>query len=116
MPTGEPGSPEVRAKMMSWVAWCRPELNRFMPLMTHSSPSATAVVSRNVASDPWFGSVRPKARRRVPSRKPGIHSLPLLLGAEVAHHQHGREVADDRALVLQVVVQTEALRWPGAPG
>jgi hypothetical protein len=35
--------------------------------------------------------------------------LPLLVRAEVAHHQHGREVADDRALVLQVVVQTEAL-------
>ena len=38
------------------------------------------------------------------------HPLRLLLvGAEVAHHQHRREVADDRALVLQVVVQPEAL-------
>ena len=33
----------------------------------------------------------------------------LLLGAEVAHHQHGREVADDGALVLEVVVEPEAL-------
>ena len=74
MPTGEPWSPDVRAKMMSWVAWCRPELNRLWPLRTHSSPSCTAVVSRNVASEPWFGSVSPNARRRVPSRKPGIHS------------------------------------------
>ena len=46
MPTGEPGSPDVRANTMSCVAWCSPELNRFMPLMTHSSPSRTAVVSR----------------------------------------------------------------------
>ena len=74
MPTGEPGSPDVRAKMMSWVAWCRPELKRLWPLRTHSSPSRTAVVSRKVASEPWFGSVSPNARRRVPSRKPGIHS------------------------------------------
>ena len=38
------------------------------------------------------------------------HPLGLLrLGAEVAHHQHGREVADDGALVLQVVVEAEAL-------
>ena len=46
MPNGEPGSPDVRANTMSWVAWCRPELNRFWPLITHSSPSGTAVVSR----------------------------------------------------------------------
>ena len=45
MPIGSPGSPDVRAKMMSWVAWCSPEFNRFMPLITHSSPSRTAVVS-----------------------------------------------------------------------
>ena len=75
MPTGEPGSPEVRAKMMSWVAWCSPELNRFVPVDAPTRRRRrTAVVSRNVASEPWFGSVRPKARRRVPSRKPGIHS------------------------------------------
>ena len=45
MPIGSPGSPDVRAKMMSWVAWCSPEFHRFMPLSTHSSPSFTAVVS-----------------------------------------------------------------------
>ena len=33
MPTGEPGSPDVRANTMSCVAWCSPELNRFVPLM-----------------------------------------------------------------------------------
>ena len=35
----------VRAKMMSWVAWCSPVFHRFIPLSTHSSPSRTAVVS-----------------------------------------------------------------------
>ena len=45
------------------------------------------------------------------------HPVGLLrVGAEVAHHQHGREVADDRALVLQVVVQAEALVRRGARG
>ena len=71
---GLPGSPEVRAKMMSCVAMWTPVFQRFIPLITHSSPSRTAVVSRNVASLPWFGSVRPNASRRDPSRKPGIHS------------------------------------------
>ncbi len=104
------GSPLVRAKMMSWVAWCSPLFHRFIPLSTHSSPSRTAVVSRYVASLPWFGSVSPKASRRVPSRKPGIQSATCSRCAEVAHHQHGREVADDRRLVLQVVVQAEPPR------
>ena len=110
MPTGEPGSPEVRAKTMSWVAWCRP---RVEPLLPVDAPTRrrrrTAVVSRKVASEPWFGSVRPKARRRRAVEEAGHPLGLLLLGAEVAHHQHGREVADDRALVLQVVVQPEAL-------
>ena len=54
MPTdhAEVSLTDVRAKMMSWVAWWSPEFHRFMPFNTHSSPSATAVVSRNVASEP----------------------------------------------------------------
>jgi len=45
IPFAFPGSPLVRAKMMSWVALCRPLFQRFIPLSTHSSPSRTAVVS-----------------------------------------------------------------------
>ena len=33
----------------------------------------------------------------------------LLVGAEALHHDHRREVPDDRRLVLQIVVQAEAL-------
>ena len=110
MPSGAPGSPDVRAKMMSWVAWCRPELKRLAPLMTHSSPSRVRA---------WFrarwrrsrGSARSARTRAVrsPSKNPGIHWPALVVGAEVAHHEHVREVADDRALVLQVVVQPKPL-------
>ena len=39
----------------------------------------------------------------------------LLLGAVALHHQHGREVADDRALILQIVVQSEPLRCEVLP-
>ena len=40
----------------------------------------------------------------------GLDPLGLLrLGAEPVHHDHLGEVADDRGLVLQVVVQTESL-------
>ena len=62
-----------------------------------------------------IGRVGAVIRLRQPEREPAGsvqesgHPLgPLLVGSEVAHHQHGREVADDRALVLQVVVQPEA--------
>ena len=40
----------------------------------------------------------------------GLDPLGLLrLGAEPVHHDHLREVADDRGLVLKVVVQTKSL-------
>ncbi len=111
MPTGDPGSPDVRANTMSWVAWCSPELKRFCPLMTHSSPSRDRRSSRGRSRrEPWFGSVSPNASRRRAVEEAGHPLGSLLVGAEVAHHQHRREVADDRALVLQVVVQAEALR------
>ena len=43
--------------------------------------------------------------------KEARHPFGDLLGrAEVAHHQHRRKVAHDARLVLQVVVQAEALR------
>ena len=35
--------------------------------------------------------------------------LLLLLGAEIAEHQHRRQVTDDRAFVLQIVVQAQSL-------
>lgn len=70
MPCARPSSPEVRAKIMSWVAACRPLLKRFWPLITHSSPSFTAFVSSHDASEPWFGSVRPKATRVLPVNMP----------------------------------------------
>ena len=66
MPLPSPGLPEVRANTMSWVARCRPLLKRLAPLITHSSPSRTAVVSSQVASEPWLGSVRPNAMRTSP--------------------------------------------------
>ena len=109
MPSGEPGSPDVRAKMMSWVAWCRPELKRLCPLSTHSSPSCDRgrLEERGVRPVVRLGEAEGQPAGAV---EEAGHPLGLLrVGAEVAHHQHRREVADDRALVLQVVVQAEAL-------
>ena len=51
-PSAFPGSPAVRAKIRSWVAAWRPELNRLAPLITQSSPSRTPEVSSQVASEP----------------------------------------------------------------
>src|SRR3984893_8183800 len=109
MPTGEPGTPDVRANTMSWVAWCRPELKRFVPLITHSSPSCVAVVSRYVASEPWLGSVSPNASRRVPSRNPGIHSARWSSVPKSRIIRTVGQFPDDRVFVRQIVVQPEPL-------
>jgi hypothetical protein len=61
MPSAFPGWPEVRANTMSTSAMSTRLLNRFAPLMIQSSPSRRAVVSSQVASLPWLGSVSPKA-------------------------------------------------------
>ena len=109
MPRAWPGSPEVRAKTRSWVARCTPVLNRLAPLMTQSSPS-------RIGAGLEPGGVGAVVRLGQPERhRPlaGDQRLgPLLLlcvGAEPVHHDDLREVADDRGLVLQVVVQPEAL-------
>ena len=116
MPTGAPGSPDVRAKTMSWVAWCRPGVE---PLLPVDDPLVAVGHRRGlevggVGAVVGLGEPEGQPARAVEEAR---HPLgPLLVGAEVAHHQHGREVADDRALVLQVVVQAEALGRPGARG
>ncbi len=109
MPRASPTLPEVRAKTRSTVAVCMPVLNRFMPLITQSEPCLTAVVSMKVASEPCSGSVRPKPMRSVPREHALDVAVLLLLRAEAVQQQGDREVADDRALVLQVVVQAEPL-------
>ena len=86
-----------------------PVFQVFSPLMIHSSPSRTAVVSMCVASEPWFGSVMPNAKPARAVEQLVDPVLLLLVGAVLEHQQQPDVVADDRALVLQVVVQTEAL-------
>ena len=110
MPSGEPGSPDVRANTMSCVAWCSPELNRFVPLMTHSSPSGDGgrLEVRRVGAVIRLGEPEREPAGAVEEARHPLGAL--LVGAEVAHHEHRREVPDDRALVLQIVVQPEALR------
>jgi len=74
MPWACPGSPEVRAKIRSWVARCTPVFQRLRPLMIQPSPSGSARVSSQVASDPWLGSVNPNAIERSPVIIGSIHS------------------------------------------
>ncbi len=100
----------MRAKTIAWEAKLTPLAKRLAPLITHSSPSSTAVVSIQVASLPWSGSVRLKANSFSPEIDPSSHSLLLRLGAELLEDQREDEVADHRGLHLQVVVQPEPLR------
>ena len=69
------------------------------------------------------GRIGSVTRLRQPERQPAAavqeagHPVGLLgLGAEVPHHQDGREVADDAGFLLEVVVESEAAWWPGAHG
>ena len=55
-----------------------------------------------------FGQTERDAHRAVENFRDELFFL--LLGAEVAEHQHGRKIANDRAFVLQIVVQPEPLR------
>ena len=68
-----------------------------------------AWVSSQVASEPCCGSVSPNAIERSPVISASDHAARLRVGAEPVHHDDLREVADDRRLVLQVVVQAETL-------
>ena len=95
--------------MMSWVAWCSPLLNR---LCAVDDPLVAVLHRRGLEErgvGPVVGLGQAEGEAAAAVEEAG-HPLGLLgLGAVVAHHQHGREVADDRALVLQVVEQPEAL-------
>ena len=73
-PSPSPASPLVRAKIMSYWALWMPVFHVFSPLITHSSPSRTAVVSMWVASEPCCGSVMPNAKPSRPSARSSIHS------------------------------------------
>ena len=109
MPRASPALPEVRANTRSTVAVCMPVLNRFMPLITQSPP---CFVGRGLHE----GGVRAVVglgQAEGDALLAGEHAFEiavlLLLGAETVQQQGDREIADDRALVLQVVVQAEAL-------
>ena len=73
MPEASPSFPEVRVKHMMWLATCIPVVHIFSPLISQPGlPSLswrTPRVSMKVASEPWFGSVRPKAVRSSPFRR-----------------------------------------------
>ena len=74
IPSPSPALPLVRAKIRSYWALWMPVFQVFSPLMIHSSPSRTAVVSMCVASEPCWGSVIPKAKPRRPSARSSTHS------------------------------------------
>jgi hypothetical protein len=72
MPLASPGWPEVRANTRLPCARATWLFQRFMPLMTQWSPSRTAVVSSQVASLPWPGSVSAKLRCWRPVMMPSM--------------------------------------------
>ena len=102
------------AKTMTWEATCMPVVRYiFSPRISQpGSPSLscrTAVVSMKVASEPWFGSVRPKPARSCPAKSFLGVAVVLGVGGELLEHQDEGVVADDGVLVLQVVVQAQPL-------
>ena len=65
-PPSAPFSLSVTAKTMQKSAMSPPVMNVFSPLITHSSPSRTAVVRMLRASEPAPGSVIAKQLWRSP--------------------------------------------------
>jgi hypothetical protein len=85
------------------VATSTPEIIIFWPLMTNSSPSRTARVSMCTASDPAFGSVRPKHPRSSPAAILGSQSrfcssLPLFSIISPAKNTGRKKIAPTAAL------------------
>ena len=111
MPRASPALPEVRANSAQCVAVCMPVVHIFSPSMRQPSmpflASRTALVSMCVASEPWFGSVRPKVMRVSKFSWPVMKMSFCAGAAEVAQHHDHREVADHRMFVLQVVEQAQ---------
>ena len=75
------------------------------PLVTYEF--GTGLQPGGIAAVVGFGE---SESHRTLTGEHGLDPLGLLrLGAEPVHHDHLREVADDRGLVLEIVVQTESL-------
>ena len=96
MPRASPACPLVRANSMQCVATCMPVVHIFSPSMRQpgrpSRDSRTARVSMCVASEPWFGSVRPNARRR------DSFSMPLTNSARCAALPKSRHISTNGLL------------------
>ena len=109
MPMPSPALPLVRAKIRSYCALWMPVFHVFSPLMTHSSPSRSAVRLhvRRVGAVLGLGDAEREAASTFGEVVDPLRLL--LLGAVGDHQQQADVVADDRVLVLQVVVQAEAL-------
>ena len=61
IPAALPTCPDVRANTTFAAATSMTLFQRLAPLMTQPPSTCSAVVSSQVASLPWLGSVRPKA-------------------------------------------------------
>ena len=61
MPAALPTCPDVRANTRFAAATSMTLFQRLAPLMTQPPSTFSAVVSSQVASLPWFGSVNPNA-------------------------------------------------------
>src|ERR1700736_312145 len=107
MPRASPSLPAVRANSAQWVATCMPVVHIFSPVITHpltpSRVAGAARVSICVASEPCSGSVRPKVMRYFPVIEPSIIAFWFVATVAVEHGDN-RQIADDRMLVLQIVV------------
>ena len=74
MPRAGAASGSVRAKTMSTSASGALVIHRFVPEITHSSPSRTAFVVSDDGSEPASGSVSAKLATTSPVASRGSHS------------------------------------------
>ena len=99
---GAAGSVRHTTKIQS-AMWPR-LVHTFWPLITHSSPSCTAVVFTLARSEPASGSLKPWHQNSAGFEDRRQKSLLVLLGAE--HHQGGAE---------QLLAEEADALWAGGP-
>ena len=112
MPRASPSLPEVRANSAQWVATCMPVVHIFSPLI---DPARDAVAGRRHRAGLHVGGVRAvvglgqaEGDAVFAGDRAFDHRL-LVVAAVAVEHGDQRQIADDRMLVLQIVVQAEAL-------
>ena len=112
---GRSGS--VRQMISPMSEYCAPEVHTFWPVMTHSSPSRSALVCRPARSDPAPGSLKSWQPTRSARYIAGRYlRLDVVLRVVLDRRRHHAEADAEEALAGHLVLALEAAVEPVVAG